>query len=144
MKLKKFKRIFISTMVAGLALSIIAAFAVSAKTDNWTHTVSVPGIPGRADSIDLTLNRATTKLYDTFSSYPTIFDNYQTSRNKARAYNQTKKIDYGYKFFTLTKDSAAYEVVNYGNSLQQGSYFIQYVNVSQSGFRDTAVLSQKY
>lgn len=142
-QISKIKRIAITTVAVVCALSSVAAISASAKTYTWTHTVSVASVPGSTDSIVATMDKAG-RMSDTFSSYPTIFDSYRTSNDKARAVNYTTGKDYGWKSFTLTKDSAAPVTVSYGASLAKGSYYVQYQNVSQGGFRDSSILSKTY
>lgn len=139
---KKIKKIATTTVVAICALLSIAAISASAKTYTWTHTVSVASVPGSTDSIVASMG-GKGRMSDTFSSYPTIFDGYTVSNNKARAVNDGTGISYGWKSFTLNSNGGPV-TVTYGSSLTKGSYYVQYKNVSKGGFRSSSILSKTY
>lgn len=137
----KLRRIIAIALICLVILSI-AVISVSAKTYTWTHTVSVASIPGSTDSI-ITSMGGTGRMSDTFSSYPTIFDGYSVSNNKARAVNDDTGYSYGWKSFTLNSNGGPV-AVTYGSSLTTGSYYVQYQNVSKGGFRSSSILSRTY
>lgn len=83
-------------------------------------------------------------MSENFGSYPTIFDGYSTSNNSARAVNEGLNKSYGWKDFTLTKNYPAVIAVTYGQSVPSGSYYVQYKNVSNGGFRVSATLLRTY
>lgn len=118
----KWKTVAIIATVA--AVLSFAAITVSAKTYTWTHTVSVASIPGSTDSITASMG-GKGRMSDTFSSYPTIFDGYKVSNNKARAVNDSTGVSYGWKSFTLNSNGGPV-TVTYGSSLVKGSYYVQY------------------
>ena len=140
MKSKIKKTVAIITIVA--AVSSLTVLAVSAKTYTWTHTVSVASIPGSTDSITTSMG-GKGRMSDTFSSYPTIFDGYTVSNDKARAVNDSTGVSYGQKSFSLNSNGGPV-TVTYGSSLAKGSYYVQYQNVSKGGFRSSSILSRKY
>lgn len=140
MKSKMKKTVAIITIVA--TVLSLAAITVSAKTYTWTHTVSVASVPGSTDSI-VTSMGGKGRMSDTFSSYPTIFDGYTVSNNKARAVNDSTGTSYGWKSFTLNSNGGPV-TVTYGSSLATGSYYVQYQNVSKGGFRSSSILSRTY
>ena len=140
MKSKIKKTVEIITIVA--AVSSLTVLAVSAKTYTWTHTVSVASIPGSTDSITTSMG-GKGRMSDTFSSYPTIFDGYTVSNDKARAVNDSTGVSYGWKSFSLNSNGGPV-TVTYGSSLAKGSYYVQYQNVSKGGFRSSSILSRKY
>ena len=140
MKSKIKKTVAIITIVA--AVSSLTVLPVSAKTYTWTHTVSVASIPGSTDSITTSMG-GKGRMSDTFSSYPTIFDGYTVSNDKARAVNDSTGVSYGWKSFSLNSNGGPV-TVTYGSSLAKGSYYVQYQNVSKGGFRSSSILSRKY
>ena len=140
MKSKIKKTVAIITIVA--AVSSLTVLAVSAKTYTWTHTVSVASIPGSTDSITTSMG-GKGRMSDTFSSYPTIFDGYTVSNDKARAVNDSTGVSYGWKSFSLNSNGGPV-TVTYGSSLAKGSYYVQYQNVSKGGFRSSSVFSKTY
>ena len=142
-KLSKGKRIIITAMAVMCSLSTAAAIGANAKTYQWTHTVSLATNPGAMTSI-ITSMGGSGKMSDVFSSYPTIFDGYSRSENRARAVVETSGKSYGWKDFTLTKNYPASVSVVYGSNLSKNSYYVQYQNKSQGGFRSTATLIRTY
>lgn len=104
--------------------------------------MSVASIPGSTDSITTSMG-GKGRMSDTFSSYPTIFDGYTVSNDKARAVNDSTGVSYGWKSFSLNSNGGPV-TVTYGSSLAKGSYYVQYQNVSKGGFRSSSILSRKY
>lgn len=145
MKTKKIKvkRILISVIAVACALSAITAISASATTYQWTHTVSLATNPGTTTSISTSMG-GTGKMAENFAGYPTIFDGYSTSQNKARAVFESTGKSYGWKSFTLTKNSPAVTAITYGTSMPSGAYYVQYQNVGNGGFRDSATLLRTY
>ena len=129
-------------LIVVFAMCAIAVFGVSAKTYTWTHTVELAASPGDSTTIGTSMGAAG-RMSDTFPSYPTIYGNYTTSTNKARAYNYTTGRDYGYKNFTLYENGGVV-MVTYGTDLDTGNYEVKYVNVRNGGFRSDAILSRTY
>ncbi len=142
-KVSKVKKITLTALAAVCALSSAMAISASAKTYQWTHTVSLPTNPGVMTSISTSMG-GTGKMSENFGSYPTIFDGYSTSNNSARAVNEGLNKSYGWKDFTLTKNYPAVIAVTYGQSVPSGSYYVQYKNVSNGGFRVSATLLRTY
>lgn len=139
----KIKRAALTTLAVACAFSCTAAISANAKTYQWTHTVSLATNPGVMTSISTSMG-GTGKMSENFGSYPTIFDGYSTSNNRARAVNESTGKRYGWKSFTLTKNYPAPISVTYGSALPKGSYCVQYQNVSNGGFRTTATLLRTY
>ena len=119
------------------------AISASAKTYQWTHTVSLATNPGVMTSISTSMG-GTGKMSENFGSYPTIFDGYSTSNNSARAVNEKTGKSYGWKNFTLTKNYPAVIAVTYGQSMPADPYYVQYKNLSNGGFRVSATLLRTY
>lgn len=143
--INKSKKVAVATMAALCAVSSFAAISASATTTNWTHTVSVASIPGSTDSIVAELEKSG-KISDTFANYPTIYNGFSRSNNQARAFNYTINKDYGWQDFTLIKDYPSTVTVSYngGAKVSAGSYYVQYRNKSEGGFRSSAVFSITY
>lgn len=93
-KASKVKRIALTALAAVFALSSAMIISASAKTYQWTHTVSLATSPGSMTSISTTMG-GTGKMSENFGSYPTIFDGYSTSNNSARAVNEKTGKSYG-------------------------------------------------
>ena len=129
-------------LIVVFAMCAIAVFGVSAKTYTWTHTVELAASPGDSTTIGTSMG-ATGRMSATFPSYPTIYGNYSSSTNKAKAYNYDRGINYGWKNFTLYENGGVV-MVTYGTSLLSGGYDVQYVNVSNGGFKSNAILSRTY
>ena len=83
------------------------------------------------------------RMSDTFSSYPTIFDGYSSSKNRARAYNFDDSISYGWKTFILNENGGPTTVV-YGTNLTDGQYEVKYEHLENGGFRSNSFLSRTY
>ena len=130
-------------MAVVCALSTAAAIGVSAQTYQWTHIVSLATNPGVMTSISTSMG-GTGKMSENFAGYPTIFDGYSRSSNKARAVNESTGKSYGWKNLILTKNSPGIVSITYGERLSAAPYYVQYQNVSDGGFRASATLIKKY
>ena len=141
-KTNKFKRVIITAMAAVCALSSATAISASAASEKYVHTVGVSTSYKSDDAIWISMKKKAS-CSDNFSSYPTIFNGYSNSRNRARAEYNNGKTKTAYKSFTLQKNNPAPKTVNYG-TLKKGNWRLYYQHLSGGGFRSTVTTIKWY
>ena len=141
-KTSKMKKVTLIALASVCALTV-AAISASAKTYQWTHTVSLATNPGVMTSISTSMG-GTGKMSENFAGYPTIFDGYNRSSNRARVVKESTNKSYGWKNFILTKNSPGVVSITYADELSEADYYVQYQNLSDGGFRASATLLRTY
>lgn len=131
-KFNVFNKVVITVLFCICALLPVAIVGVSAATVTSTHTVSLSSVVGDATSYWITMT-SKAKCTENFSSYPTIYNGYTYSKNKARAEYEDGETLKAYKSFTLQDDYPAPVTVTYGN-LKKGDWLLYYKHTADGGF----------
>lgn len=142
-KNSKIKRIVAIYLAVVFVISAVAVFGVSAASVSKEHTVELATGDGEYDSEVIRLN-GSGSISDTFYSYPTIFDGYSSSYNKAVAFDYDEDVYYTEHYFRLYANGGGAVRVTHGTSLPAGNYMIYYYNVSDGGCRARATLTAMY
>lgn len=141
-KNNKIKRIVVIYLAVVFVVSAVAVVGVCAKTVTKEHTVELATGDEEYDYEVISLGGAG-RISDTFSSYPTIFNGYSSSYNKAIAYDYVNRKYYSWNYFRLN-DNGGTTMVTHGTSLPKSNYSIYYYNVSDGGCRAHSILSATY
>ncbi len=137
----KIKRAALTTLAVACAFSCTAAISANAASEQYVHTVSVNASAGSDASTWINMKKSAS-VSDEFGGYPTIYGNYSSSTNKARAEDGDTSYKTSYKTFVLFENRPAPVSVNYG-SLSSGDWRLYYQHVSDGGFR-TSVTTIKW